>query len=41
VVDGAILGQFWAGQTNGGFQPGDADKRQLFKVGVGYQRRLN
>ena len=37
VVDRAILGQFWAGQTNGGFQPGDADKRQLFKVGVGYQ----
>ena len=36
-VDRAILGQFWAGQTNGGFQPGDADKRQLFKVGVGYQ----
>ena len=37
VVDRAILGQFWSGQTNGGFQPGDADKRQLFKVGVGYQ----
>lgn len=36
-VDRAILGQFWAGQSNGGFQPGDADKRQLFKVGVGYQ----
>ena len=37
VVDRALLGQFWAGQSNGGFQPGDADKRQLFKVGVGYQ----
>lgn len=37
TVDRAILGQFWSGQTNGGFQPGDADKRQLFKVGVGYQ----
>lgn len=37
AVDGAILGQFWAGQTNGGFIPGDADKRQLFKLGVGYQ----
>lgn len=36
-VDRALLRQFWAGQTNGGFQPGDADKRQLFKVGVGYQ----
>lgn len=37
AVDGAILGQFWAGQSNGGFIPGDADKRQLFKLGVGYQ----
>ena len=37
VVDGAILGQFWAGQSNGGYIPGDADKRQLFKLGVGYQ----
>jgi predicted porin len=37
AVDGAILGQFWAGQTNGGFIPGDADKRQLLKLGVGYQ----
>ena len=36
-LDGAILGVFWAGQTNGGFIPGDADKRQLFKLGVGYQ----
>ncbi len=25
------------GQTNGGFQSGDADKRQLIKVGFGYQ----
>jgi len=37
VVDGAILGQFWAGQSNGGFIRGNADKRQLFKLGVGYQ----
>ena len=41
-LDGAILGVFWAGQTNGGFVPGVpggdmADKRQLFKIGVGYQ----
>lgn len=36
-VDRAILGQFWAGQTNGGFQPGDANKRELIKFGVGYQ----
>lgn len=37
AVDGVILGQSWGGQTSGGFQPGDADKRQLFKLGVGYQ----
>lgn len=37
AVDKAILGAFWAGQTNGGFQPGDANKRQLVKLGVGYQ----
>jgi predicted porin len=37
AVDGALLGQFWSGQSNGGFQPGDANKRQLFKIGVGYQ----
>lgn len=37
TVDGAILNQLWAGQTNGGFQAGDADKRQLVKVGFGYQ----
>ena len=36
-VDTAVLGSFWSGQTNGGFLPGDANKRQLFKVGVGYQ----
>ncbi len=37
AVDGALLGQFWSGQSNGGFQPGDANKRQLFKIGAGYQ----
>jgi predicted porin len=37
AVDGGLLGQFWGGQTNGGFQSGDANKRQLFKIGVGYQ----
>jgi predicted porin len=37
AVDGGLLGQFWGGQTNGGFHPGDANKRQLFKIGVGYQ----
>lgn len=37
MVDGAVLGQLWSGQTNGGFQPGNADKRQMVKVGFGYQ----
>ena len=37
AVDGAILGAFWSGSTNGGFLPGDANKRQLLKLGVGYQ----
>lgn len=37
AVDTAILSQLWSGQTNGGFQPGGADKRQMIKVGFGYQ----
>ena len=37
AVDRALLNAYWSGQTNGGFQSGDADKRQLFKVGFGYQ----
>lgn len=37
TVDRGILGQFWSGQSNGGFMPGDASKRHLVKVGVGYQ----
>lgn len=37
ATDVAIVGVMWAGQTNGGFQPGDADKRQMYKVGFGYQ----
>jgi predicted porin len=46
-VDRAILGQFWAGQTNGGFSGGyfenAADKRQMIKLGFGYQatKQLN
>ena len=36
-IDKALLGAYWSGQTNGGFQPGDADKRQMYKVGFGYQ----
>ncbi|MBP7645706.1 MAG: porin [Comamonas sp.] len=37
AVDRALLNAYWSGQTNGGFQSGDADKRQLIKVGFGYQ----
>ena len=36
-VDRAILGSMWSGQTNGGFQPGNADKRNMWKIGFGYQ----
>ena len=41
TVDRSILNLFWVGSTNGGFTSGDivngADKRQLVKLGVGYQ----
>lgn len=37
ATDLAIVGSMWSGQTNGGFQPGGADKRQMIKVGFGYQ----
>ena len=37
ATDLAIVSAMWAGQTNGGFQPGDANKRQMYKVGFGYQ----
>jgi predicted porin len=37
LVDQSILNSMWGGQTNGGFQAGDANKRQMIKVGMGYQ----
>ena len=37
AIDKTILGSMWSGQTNGGFQPGNANKRQMVKVGFGYQ----
>ena len=37
AVDGAILNAFWQGASNGGFLAGDANKRQLLQLGVGYQ----
>lgn len=36
-TDQQTLNAFWEGQTNGGFQAGDADKRQMYKIGFGYQ----
>ena len=37
LVDQTVINGFWQGQTNGGFQAGDADKRQMYKIGFGYQ----
>ena len=43
TVDNAILSAFWSGSSNGGFLPGGANlgdhanKREMFKVGIGYQ----
>ena len=41
ATDTALLGSLWgstvAGSPNGGFQAGDANKRQMVKVGFGYQ----
>ena len=36
-TDLGVVAAMWSGQTNGGFQPGDANKRQMIKVGFGYQ----
>lgn len=36
-VDQQVLNAFWQGQTSGGFQAGDADKRTMYKLGFGYQ----
>ena len=43
VVDSTLLNNYWTGSSNGGFAAGGvnlldhADKRQMFKVGAGYQ----
>ena len=47
LTDRQILNKMWSGQTNGGFSGGyfenAADKRQMIKLGVGYQatKQLN
>ena len=37
AVDSALLGAMWSGEVNGGFLRGDATKREMAKVGFGYQ----
>lgn len=37
AASNALLNAYWTGSSNGGFAAGDADKRQMFKVGAGYQ----
>lgn len=37
AADVALLSAYWTGSSNGGFLPGDADKRDMVKVGFGYQ----
>lgn len=37
LPDQGVISGYWAGGSNGGFQPGDANKRQMAKLGVGYQ----
>lgn len=37
VPDAAVIAAYWGAETNGGFQSGDAKKRQLFQIGAGYQ----
>ncbi|GGH62474.1 porin [Comamonas phosphati] len=36
-VSNALINAYWNGETNGGFLPGDAKKRQLLQLGAGYQ----
>jgi len=37
AADSTLLSAYWSGSSNGGFLPGDANKRQLAKIGFGYQ----
>ncbi|WP_027014102.1 porin [Comamonas composti] len=37
AFDQGILNAYWTGSSNGGFSAGDANKRQMYKVGAGYQ----
>lgn len=37
LVDQGLLNAYWTGSSNGGFVAGDANKRQMYKMGFGYQ----
>lgn len=37
AVDSTLLSLYWQGSSNGGFMAGNADKREMYKIGVGYQ----
>ncbi|WP_417283947.1 porin [Comamonas sp.] len=37
AVDSTLLSLYWQGSSNGGFMAGNADKRQMYKIGFGYQ----
>lgn len=43
VSDAAVIAAYWVAEINGGFQAGDARRRELMQLGVGYQvtPRLN
>lgn len=36
-VSNAVITAYWNGESNGGFMPGDAKKRQMVELGAGYQ----
>jgi predicted porin len=37
ALDNEVLKAMWSGDVNGGFLRGDATKREMYKVGFGYQ----
>lgn len=37
AIDSAVIANMWSGDTNGGFTRGQANKRQMAKIGFGYQ----
>lgn len=37
IPDAAVIAAYWGAEINGGFQSGDAKKRELVQLGLGYQ----